>query len=99
MEYKHKTGAVLVLPVDITHGQLEVYETTAINILDKAERKTNAALSRAAISGAIKAGFIADSAGCPKSIEEIEGFSARVLWWMAEKISAYIVDLKTVDPE
>lgn len=112
MKHKRKNpDASFELPDDITHRQLETYEAVNRRIISEAEEKEaglmtspalvgrkDAVLARAAISGGLEAGFVANGVGVPKSSDEIGDFPTKITWWMGETIATFIRVLKVIDP-
>jgi hypothetical protein len=65
----------------------------------KGEEVTDALLARAAVSGAFKAAFISASEGLPKAEKDLDAAPARLTWWMARELSAFIGSIKKIDPK
>ena len=103
MRHELKQGdeaiASFELPDDLTQGQLESYEVKVRQVLDKAKEKTDAVLCRAVLSAAFGVGMISQVEGVgPHEASEIAGTSAHVAWWMTQKISEFVMGLKTIPP-
>lgn len=93
-----KLVSAFSLPDDLTQGQLEGYEIRVRQVLDKAKEKTDAVLCRAVLSAAFGVGMITDVEQGPQDASGIAGTSARVAWWMTERISEFVGGLKNVPP-
>jgi len=96
---EHESGAFVTFPNDITHAQLELHEAAVADILDGVKRRTPAVLSRAAVTGALTAEIIEKSEGLPTTVKEIPGTSGKILYWFAQQVGGFFMDLKSISPE
>lgn len=98
-EFKHKEhGIRFVISDDITLMQLERYEQAAQKIISAAEHRSDGVLARAAISAAYDAGILEELEGLPERKKDAVELPARMMWWVAQQISQFIMGIKEIHP-
>jgi len=96
---EHESGAFVTFPDDITHKQQELHESAVLKVREANTPNTPAILSRAAVTGALAAGYIVASEGLPTNANEIQDCGERKLYWFAREIGLFMLDLRNISPE
>ncbi len=91
MKFDNKDlGASFELDDNVTQRGLELYEHTALDLLNDSEHKSTADIYRANVSGAINGGFYTPGKNCPESIADLDGNIVAVMSWISYLIDKHI---------
>jgi len=98
--FEHKgLGIRFEISEEITFGQLEKYELAVQRVIKDADGAiTDMVLARAALAAAYDSGILDDVQGLPEKKKDMLDQPAKKMWWAAQQISSFIMQVKEIPP-